>query len=308
MNETLQGELRRGQRVALVCAVVGGLGCVAAVATGRRAFFVAYLVGWLFWLGLTMGCLLLTMIHHLTAGRWGEVTRRFMEAGLAALPAMALLFAPILFRAGGVVSVGASRGSGSGYSFAEKGGICESVGLCDSIHCYFRGVGLDGGAVAQGSLQQDGDSGFNGDAKVASFGRGWSGDLSGDGDDYVHRLDTLAGAEVVLDNVSHHCVHRANFVRAHVFDSRAGVGATRSSLERNSGRKAFGSTGKSFAGVCVVLDLRELWAIADNLLGQFAGGNWLVFTSHRGELESGGDRAGGVSFFWAVFTRCCFDR
>ena len=37
------------------------------------------------------------MIHHLTGGRWGFVTRRFLEAGFMTLPLMALLFVPLLF-------------------------------------------------------------------------------------------------------------------------------------------------------------------------------------------------------------------
>ncbi|HWD18662.1 MAG TPA: hypothetical protein VHB20_05240 [Verrucomicrobiae bacterium] len=97
MNATFEAELRRGQRAAWAVATVGALLCALAAVWNRQAFFVSYLFGWLFWLGLTLGCLLVTMIHHLTSGRWGEVTRRYLEAGIAALPVMALLFIPILF-------------------------------------------------------------------------------------------------------------------------------------------------------------------------------------------------------------------
>jgi hypothetical protein len=37
------------------------------------------------------------MIHHLTGGRWGYPTRRFLEAGFMVLPLMGLLFIPIFF-------------------------------------------------------------------------------------------------------------------------------------------------------------------------------------------------------------------
>jgi hypothetical protein len=37
------------------------------------------------------------MMHHLTGGQWGFVTRRLLEAGFMTLPVMALLFAPLLF-------------------------------------------------------------------------------------------------------------------------------------------------------------------------------------------------------------------
>src|SRR6185369_14064029 len=49
----------------------------------------------LFWLGLSLGCLVVIMIHQLTGGRWGYPTRRFWEAGALALPLMALLFVPV---------------------------------------------------------------------------------------------------------------------------------------------------------------------------------------------------------------------
>src|SRR6478736_6699293 len=62
-----------------------------------RQFFFSYLFGWLFWIGLSLGCLLVTMIHQLTGGRWGYPTRRFFEAGFMVLPLLALLFIPLLF-------------------------------------------------------------------------------------------------------------------------------------------------------------------------------------------------------------------
>jgi hypothetical protein len=62
-----------------------------------QQFFFSYLFAWLFWTGLSLGCLLVTMIHQLTGGRWGYPTRRFFEAGFMVLPLLALLFIPLLF-------------------------------------------------------------------------------------------------------------------------------------------------------------------------------------------------------------------
>jgi len=69
----------------------------AAMAFGSPAAFVSYLWAYLFWFGLSLGCLNVSMIHHLTSGAWGTVTRRFFEAGYMTLPVMTLLFVPILF-------------------------------------------------------------------------------------------------------------------------------------------------------------------------------------------------------------------
>jgi hypothetical protein len=95
-NESLQ-RLKGFQRIAIGCAVAGSAACLIGVVTDRSHFFISYLFAYLFWLGLSMGGLLLAMIHNLTGGRWGDVTRRFHEAGYMVLPVIALLFIPIFF-------------------------------------------------------------------------------------------------------------------------------------------------------------------------------------------------------------------
>src|SRR5438132_9429062 len=59
--------------------------------------FRSYLIAYLFWFGIALGCLPLLMLHHLVGGTWGFVIRRILEAGTRTLPLMALLFLPILF-------------------------------------------------------------------------------------------------------------------------------------------------------------------------------------------------------------------
>ncbi len=58
--------------------------------------FRSYLVAYLFWLGIALGCLPLLMLHHLVGGAWGFVVRRILEAGTRTLPLMLLLFVPLL--------------------------------------------------------------------------------------------------------------------------------------------------------------------------------------------------------------------
>jgi len=59
-------------------------------------FFRAYLIAFLFWIGVTLGCLALLMLQHLTGGRWALVIRRILEAGTRTLPLMAFAALPIL--------------------------------------------------------------------------------------------------------------------------------------------------------------------------------------------------------------------
>lgn len=93
----LQWRMARWQWLCLIIGLIGlGLTAVGA-ATSHSQFFFSYLFAYLFWLGLSLGCFLVTMIHQLAGGRWGYPTRRFLEAGFLVLPLMLLLLVPIFF-------------------------------------------------------------------------------------------------------------------------------------------------------------------------------------------------------------------
>ncbi len=82
---------------------VGGAGLVVLAASyfvwGDR-FFQSYLLGYLLWLGLTLGCLGILLLHHLVSGAWGHIIQRMAESGTRNLALMGLLFIPILFGMG----------------------------------------------------------------------------------------------------------------------------------------------------------------------------------------------------------------
>jgi hypothetical protein len=56
----------------------------------------AYLVGYIYWMVIAMGCTGVLMMHHLTGGWWGYPIRRMLEAGSRMFGLMAVLFIPIL--------------------------------------------------------------------------------------------------------------------------------------------------------------------------------------------------------------------
>ena len=67
----------------------------ALVPSTREQFFHAYLIGFMLWLGVSLGSMAVLMIQHLTGGKWGMVIRRQLEAAMNVLPLMAVLFIPI---------------------------------------------------------------------------------------------------------------------------------------------------------------------------------------------------------------------
>jgi len=60
----------------------------------RRALF-AYLVAFVYWIGIALGALILLGAFHASNARWPVVLRRFVETVPQALPVFVLLFVPI---------------------------------------------------------------------------------------------------------------------------------------------------------------------------------------------------------------------
>ena len=80
--------------------IVGGLFAVLAIigaVVNIKLFMQAYLVAFMFWLGVTLGCLVLLMLQYTSGGNWGIIGRRFWEAAIKTLPLMFLLWLPLVF-------------------------------------------------------------------------------------------------------------------------------------------------------------------------------------------------------------------
>ena len=59
-------------------------------------FLESYLVAWLLWVGVALGCMAILALHHLSRGAWGLMVRRVLEAAAQTLPLLGLLFLPVL--------------------------------------------------------------------------------------------------------------------------------------------------------------------------------------------------------------------
>src|SRR2546429_6186067 len=89
-------ELKSVSMRALIVGVVFTVILLIGAFVDRAQFFHSYLVGFIFWTGITLGSLALLMLQHLTGGVWGLVIRRVLEAATRTLPLMVILFVPII--------------------------------------------------------------------------------------------------------------------------------------------------------------------------------------------------------------------
>ncbi|HYL92098.1 MAG TPA: hypothetical protein VEW69_02960, partial [Alphaproteobacteria bacterium] len=70
----------------------------AVLAYNNRVLFLrAWLFSFMFWLGLTLGPLVLIMLQYASGGHWGRLGRRFWEAATRAIPLMFLFWLPLAF-------------------------------------------------------------------------------------------------------------------------------------------------------------------------------------------------------------------
>jgi hypothetical protein len=99
MNYNPPSDLKRYQGIAIGVGFIGLiLWAVGIIVTGnqREIFFQTYLVAYIFWCGIALGCLGWLMIQYLGGATWGVVIRRLLESGAHTLILMAILFVPIV--------------------------------------------------------------------------------------------------------------------------------------------------------------------------------------------------------------------
>src|SRR4029453_4114701 len=97
LGYTPPADLSRVSVRALIIGVIFTVVLIVGAFIARKQFFHAYLIGFILWIGITLGSLALLMLQHLTGGAWGLVIRRVLEAAARTLPLMIILFVPIIF-------------------------------------------------------------------------------------------------------------------------------------------------------------------------------------------------------------------
>jgi hypothetical protein len=85
-------------KTALVIGVAALVLCIALGFRDPTQFFRSYLLAFVFWIGLPLGCGAILMIHYMIGGTWGFPLRRPLESGTKTFFLMVVLVLPLLFR------------------------------------------------------------------------------------------------------------------------------------------------------------------------------------------------------------------
>ena len=99
-NYQAPADIARWRTIAL------GVGGIATIIWAVGAYFnteqalLSWLLGFIFWAGIGLGCIGVLLLQYLTGGAWGIVIRRILEAGTRTLPVMVLLFIPLAIGVG----------------------------------------------------------------------------------------------------------------------------------------------------------------------------------------------------------------
>lgn len=95
-TDTIREQLERIQRTAFSCGLIGAALSLLVGWWNPDQFFRSYLLAYVYWLAIPIGCMAILMLHHLTGGWWGYPIRRLLEAGTRTFLPMAILFLPVL--------------------------------------------------------------------------------------------------------------------------------------------------------------------------------------------------------------------
>jgi hypothetical protein len=98
----LRANLTKFQMLALVVGILALAVCAGAAFSGGssekiESFYRAYLYGYVFWMGLSLGSGGICMINNLTAGKWGLAARRVTNAANFNIIFMAVMGLPLLY-------------------------------------------------------------------------------------------------------------------------------------------------------------------------------------------------------------------
>src|SRR5579872_1062463 len=94
LSPLMSRNLEKVQQRSLIVGIVALLVCIGGAVAWPDQFFRSYLYSYLFYIGLTLGCMALAMLQYLSGGAWGIVIRRITESATRTMPLLMFLFIP----------------------------------------------------------------------------------------------------------------------------------------------------------------------------------------------------------------------
>lgn len=95
-NLNAPAEVSRWQSIALGVGAIATIACLIGGAFDKEQALRSWLLGFIFWGGISIGMLGILHLQYLTGGAWGVIVRRIAEAGSRTIWFTALLFLPII--------------------------------------------------------------------------------------------------------------------------------------------------------------------------------------------------------------------
>ena len=75
----------------MIVGAIATVGAIIGAVVNHKLFFQSWIVGYMFWLGVTLGSLALLMLQYTSGGKWGILGRRFWEAATS-FPTLLFMF------------------------------------------------------------------------------------------------------------------------------------------------------------------------------------------------------------------------
>lgn len=99
-SDSLRQRMDSVQKSAMFIGIAALVVSAIGLFTDAAHFWQSYLFAFVFWSGLTLGCLGIFFLHNVVGGNWGVAIRRLVEAGFKNLWVIAVFAIPLFFALG----------------------------------------------------------------------------------------------------------------------------------------------------------------------------------------------------------------
>jgi hypothetical protein len=96
ISTELESDIKSLRTKAVALGVIGLILTIAGAFLDKDQFFRSYLWAYVFWVGISVGCLAWLMVQYLSGGAWGVMIRRVAESAAQTIPMWLVLFVPII--------------------------------------------------------------------------------------------------------------------------------------------------------------------------------------------------------------------